>query len=60
MVKTWLNNKGISYDERNVDDPANAREAFQQSGFTMVPVTVVGDQVIAGMNISLISKALML
>lgn len=59
-VKYWLNKKGIAFTEKNVDEnPEFAQEAFSKSGFTAVPVTVVGDKVIAGMNLSLISQALM-
>jgi glutaredoxin 3 len=60
-VKMWLQRKGVAFTEKNVDDnPEFAKEAAQKSGFTMVPVITVGDQVIAGANLGLISKLLML
>lgn len=60
MLKTWMQRKGIEYVERNVDDdPSAAQEAYDKSGFMMVPVTVIGDRVITGPNVSLLSSILM-
>ena len=59
MVKTFLQKKGVKYEEVNVDEnPERAAEAFEKSGFQMVPVTVIGDRVISGMNIPLLSEIL--
>jgi glutaredoxin len=60
MLKSYLTKKGVQYEERNVDDnPEFAAEAFEKSGFQMVPVTVVGDRVVMGPNISLLNSILM-
>lgn len=59
MLKTYLQKKGINYKEKNIDEnPEFAQEAFDCSGMTMVPVMKVGDKVVAGFNLPLISQAL--
>lgn len=59
MVKTFLQKKGVKYEEKNLDDhPEFSAEAFEKSGFAMVPVTVIGDHVVSGMNIPLLSELL--
>lgn len=60
MLKQWLDNKGVHYDERNVDmDPTLANEIIENTGFMMVPCTKVGNQYVSGLNIASISKLLM-
>ncbi len=60
MVKTWLQKKGITYEELNVDDrPELIGEIVEKTGLMMVPVTLVGDRVISGMNFGLLSELLM-
>lgn len=60
MVKTWLQKKGIKYDEINVDDdPAAEREILDRTGFMMVPMTLVGENVVQGMNFPRLSELLM-
>lgn len=60
LVKRYFQLKGIHYDEINVDDdPASAREVIERSGRMMVPMTIIGDRVISGMNLALIADALM-
>lgn len=60
MVKTWLQKKGIKYDEINVDeDPAAAREILDRTGFMMVPMTLVGERAVQGMNFALLTELLM-
>lgn len=58
MLKAWLAHKGLAYNDVNVDeDPAAYQEAYELSGFSMVPITVVTKtdgttKVIAGYNLS--------
>lgn len=60
MVKTWLQKKGIKYDEINVDeDPAAAREIVDRTGVMMVPMITVGERVCQGMNFALLTEMLM-
>lgn len=48
MVKQWLDQHRIRYEERNVGrDPAHARRLLDM-GYTGVPVTVAAGQVVVG------------
>jgi len=59
-LKTYLQKKGIKFEEKNIDEnPDHAAEAFAKTGLAMVPVTVIGDKVIQGLNLPLIIKELM-
>jgi glutaredoxin len=58
-VKHFLTRKGIVYEEKNLDDnPEYAQEAFSKSGYAMVPITIINDQVVAGMNLAAIANAI--
>ena len=58
-VKTWLQKKGVKYDEIDVDEyPEAAREVFDRTGFMMVPMTMVGDRSVSGMNFGLLTQLL--
>ena len=60
-LKYWLNQKKVAFSEKDVDaDPSLEQEIFKKSGYLMVPMIEVGDKVISGLNLPLISKALML
>jgi glutaredoxin 3 len=63
MVKKWLNAKGHSYQEVNLDqNPERQQEAYQLSGAFTTPVTVVtktddSREVIVGYNLSKLAPA---
>jgi len=56
MVKEWLKNKGLAYEEVVLDqDPSRQQEVLQKSGSLSVPVTIVEqdngmEQVVIGFN----------
>lgn len=56
MVKEWLKNKGLDYEEVVLDqDPSRQQEVLQKSGSLSVPVTIVEqddgmEQVVIGFN----------
>jgi len=59
MLKNYLQHKGVKYEEKNLDEnPELEAEAFAKSGFAMVPITVIGDKVISGLNMPLLSESL--
>lgn len=64
MVKKWLNIKGMSYEEVNLEDhPERQAEAMQVSGQLAVPVTVVTKdddtkEVIVGYNLAKLAPAI--
>ena len=50
-AKEYLSRKGISYVEHDVAvDEDKAREMIQKSGQMSVPVIVIGDEVLVGLN----------
>lgn len=59
-VKTWLQKKGVDYTEVNVDDnPSEEAEILQRTGLLMVPMIVIGENVVQGMNFARLSELLM-
>lgn len=60
MVKTWLQKKGVKYEELNVDEkPELMDDVIRKTGLMMVPVIVVGENHVQGMNFSRLSELLM-
>ena len=58
-VKYFLQKKGIVFTEKNIDEPENADAFAELSDFPMVPLVIVGDKKIQGLNLSLLSNMLM-
>ena len=64
MVKQFLNTKGFTYDEINLDtQPEKQQEAFELSGQLTVPITLVtkaddSRQVIVGYNLAQLAPAI--
>lgn len=58
-LKMWLSKKGIAYQEKNVEDPANLEEMLKRTGNLSVPQTLVDEQVVSGPNFGLLSKLIM-
>lgn len=60
MVKTWLQKKGVKYEELNVDEkPELMDDVIRKTGLMMVPVIVIGENHVQGMNFSRLSELLM-
>lgn len=63
MVKKWLTNKNLSYEEVNIDqDPSRSGEPYQLSGQLAVPVTIVtksddSKEVVVGYNLAKLAPA---
>lgn len=63
MVKKWLNAKGHTYQEVNIDmEPARQEEALALSGQMSVPITVITKQddsqeVVVGYNLAKLAPA---
>jgi glutaredoxin len=61
MVKAWLQKKGYEYTEINVDeDPSAAKEIMDRTGLMMVPMTLIGDRAVSGMNFGQLASILSL
>jgi glutaredoxin 3 len=64
MVKKYLNAKGVSYKEVNLDqNPERQAEATALSGVTTVPVTIVtrsddSKEVVVGYNLAKLAPAI--
>jgi len=63
MVKRWLQAKGYTYDEVNLDtNPERQKDAFEMSGQLSVPITIITKQddtqeVVVGYNLSKLAPA---
>ncbi len=47
-LKRWLENRGVSYTERDLSQPGVADEAKTRYGVRVAPITVIGDQYFYG------------
>lgn len=60
-LKRYLTTKGIKYEELSLDDkPELADKIMKQFGYMIVPITVIGDEVVAGLNFARLSSLLKL
>jgi S1-C subfamily serine protease len=51
MVKEFLSQKGVSFDERDVSrDPSYAQELMNSTGQMGVPVTIINGQIVVGFD----------
>lgn len=50
QTRAYLQQKGIAYEERDIDDPRYKRELRAKTGNTMVPVVQYEDRIILGYN----------
>lgn len=61
-AKNYLTTKGISYTEKNIEDPTNgatyAQESVAKSGQTGIPVIDINGQIIVGFDRPRIDAAL--
>lgn len=63
MVKKWLQAKGHTYEEVNLDtNPERQKEAFEMSGQLSVPITIITKQddsqeVVVGYNLARLAPA---
>jgi glutaredoxin 3 len=63
MVKKWLNLKGYSYSEVNIEEhPERAQEAISASGQMTMPITIITKEddskvVVVGYNLTKLAPA---
>ncbi|CAM3103059.1 glutaredoxin family protein [Paenibacillus sp. UMB7766-LJ446] len=57
-VKSFLADKGISYEERNIETSDEFAQQVWDMGVRAVPLTVIGEHRILGMNKTQFAKAL--
>ncbi|WP_068454308.1 glutaredoxin family protein [Aedoeadaptatus pacaensis] len=58
MAKDYLNEKGVEFEEKNVQNDAAARDELISMGYTGVPVLVIGEEEIVGFDRARIDGAL--
>ena len=58
MAKEYLAEKGLEYEEKNVQTDKVARQELMKMGYTGVPVVVIGDEEIVGFDKAKIDEAL--
>jgi glutaredoxin len=57
-VKSFLADKGIAYEERNIETSDEFAQQVWDMGVRAVPLTVIGEHRILGMNKTQFAKAL--
>ncbi|WP_311562338.1 glutaredoxin family protein [Peptoniphilus duerdenii] len=57
-MKEYLAEKGLEYEEKNVQTDKAARQELMKMGYTGVPVVVIGDEEIVGFDKAKIDEAL--
>ena len=58
-VKYFIQKKGFTFIEKNIDDPEHAAEFSRFTDIPMVPLVLIGDQKVQGLNLSRLSELLM-
>ena len=58
MAKEYLSLKGFQFTEINVSQDKDGQVQLLALGFSTTPVTVIGDQVVEGLDIRRIESAL--
>lgn len=57
-IKGWLSQNGYSFTERNIREDPAALDDLAQLGYQSVPVTVIGETAIDGLEMDDIKAAL--
>lgn len=50
MVKEYLNDKGVDFEEKNISQDNEARKELIDAGFMGVPVVYIDDEVVQGFD----------
>jgi len=58
QLKKYLNEQNIVFEERNVETNDQYAEELQSMGMSSIPVTVIGEHRILGLNPTKLKKAL--
>ena len=58
MAKDYFNEKGVNFEEKNVQTDATAREELMAKGYTGVPVIIIGEEEIVGFDKARLEKLL--
>lgn len=58
MAKDYLKDKGVEFEEKNVQTDAQARDELMAKGYTGVPVIVIDNEEIVGFDKARLEKLL--
>ncbi len=58
QLKAYLNEQNVEFEERNIDESEVYAKELQDLGMSSVPVTVIGETTILGLNPTRIKKAI--
>ncbi|AWB46003.1 NrdH-redoxin [Paenibacillus sp. CAA11] len=58
QVKSYLSEKGVAYEERNIEQNEAYAEQVWEMGVRAVPLTLIGEHHILGMNKTQFEKVL--
>ncbi len=58
QLKKYLTEQNVAYEERNIDLNDAYGEELHNMGMMSLPVTVIGEHKILGMNVTRLKKAL--
>ncbi|AIQ65598.1 glutaredoxin [Paenibacillus stellifer] len=58
QVKSFLTEKGVAFEERNIEQNDDYAQQVWDMGMRAVPVTVIGEHKIVGMNKTKFDKVL--
>lgn len=47
-LKAWLTGQGVTFEERDLSNPAIMEEAKARTGVRVAPITLVGDELFYG------------
>lgn len=50
MAKEYFNEKGVSYEEKNVSEDAEARKELMKQGYMSVPIILIDGETIVGFD----------
>ena len=57
-VKEYLSQKRVQFEERDITKHPSAISELQKLGFMTTPVTIIGDSVIVGFDVTKLDEAL--
>lgn len=57
-VKWFLEKKGFKFTEKNIDDPDNFNEFAAIADYQMVPLILIGNSKIQGLNLPALTRVL--
>lgn len=58
QLKKYLNEQNVAFEERNIEENDAFGEELQSLGIMSLPLTVIGEHKILGMNVTRLKKAL--